>query len=827
MLKKPSKLLAALSLGTAMFLGIRTTSAQCGYFSGYGCPGTNYANYGVGSSGAETLEYDNQVSSFHSSVVRDYTGVFRIWGALSAADGATSLTVPTEINSVNFPGLTGRPLKALVAGGGLPQTIVLTTDGLFVWGQPGTVISTTIKSTSQLERITVNGNATGLPTGVTPTQVKMMFASDLTLAILTCDGHVYVLANYTTNGQPRGDGSAADPNTWAHVQESTAGNPYLTDVVALRGHSVRLMALKRDGTLWTWGQSVYLGGGGTTISQPNRATPMALPPEGSSLIKMIGMTGNTHYVLYENGHLYAMGFNSSRQLGDFTNINKNYWIQPRYTAVAGSEMNDILWISPNEHFSGNQAINVINSAYQVYNWGFNGGLMLGRPTTNINYDPGQPAGISGAEKLLSIESGGHTTMLVKACTENFGYVGHRVNGSMGNGDAATVDVNEPSFTFNTANVQLCGATAVPQILTGGVGTTDALARYCNGTSLVLSALPAGGTWAVTSGAATITGNRLIFNGPGTGTVAISYTTTTADCPTGATATKTFEIADCKMNSVAGTIWNDANGNASQEGSENGISNDLWVNLVAPNGTVVGSAKVADDGTYSIALLVENTVGGDYSVIVTNGERPVGAPLASATAPNGDYGYTGTSVGGVANTGNRTGVIEIGALAGAVTAVDFGISNDPAVLPVKFGFVAAELFNNQLKVKWNTTSELNNSYFEVEASVDGTNFISIGKVNSKANNGISAEALEYEFTKDASAGIVAAGIALLVAGAGLFKARRARYAMMAMALAIVVLAAGCKKSRHDALPEGKVYMRIAQVDKDGTKSYSKVVTVVKR
>ncbi|MCH5687615.1 hypothetical protein LWM68_27130 [Niabella sp. W65] len=113
MFKKPSKLLAALSLGTAMLFGARTTNAQCGYFTGDGCPMTNYSNYGVTSTGAATLEYDNLVSSFHTSISRDYLGVYRIWGEKAAFDG-TDLLVPTEINSVNFPGLTGRILKASV-----------------------------------------------------------------------------------------------------------------------------------------------------------------------------------------------------------------------------------------------------------------------------------------------------------------------------------------------------------------------------------------------------------------------------------------------------------------------------------------------------------------------------------------------------------------------------------------------------------------------------------------------------------------------------------------------------------------------------------------
>ncbi|MCH5718595.1 hypothetical protein [Niabella hibiscisoli] len=792
-------------------------------FSGDGCPGTNYSNYGVASSGAATLEYDNQVSTFHATVTREYTGVFKIWGEGAAADGVANLLSPTEINAMNFPGLTGRVLKAAVGGNTTPgQTVVLTTDGLFIWGNVGSVVNAAIAPGTAVQDITVDGNSTGLPAGVAPTQVKMMYVGPQMIAITTCDGNAYVLNN---NASPnlRGDGGTGN-TTWAHVQESTAGNPFLTGVVAVRGSLGRLMALKSDNTVWTWGTSVYPGGGGAA-AQATRAVQMVLPAgEAGNPIKMIGANVASHYVLYENGHLYTLGFNNLRQLGDWGNTTtaRLNWVQPRYTSAAGPVMNDILWISPNEHIGNNAAINVINGAYQVYSWGSNSGLMIGRPVDGTSYDPGIPAGISPT--VFSVETGGHTSMLTKACSQNFGYVGHRTFGSMGNGEES--DVNESSYTFATADVQICGATTVPQIFTGGSGTTGALGQYCNGSSLTLSGLPTGGTWAVVSGAATITGNRLTFTGAGAGAVTISYTATTTECGS-SVATETFQVGDCKMNSVSGTIWNDANGNANLDGAEAGIDNGLWVNLVAPDGTVAGSAKIANDGTYTIAILQENTVAGNYSIIITNGQKPLGTTLASADAPNADYGYTGTSVGGVPNAGNRTGIISIGAMSGAITAVDFGISNDPAVLPVKFGFVAAEILNNQLLVKWNTTSETNNRYFEIEASVDGTNFISIGKVDSKATNGISADALEYEFTKDASAGVVAAGIALLAVGAGLFKTRRTRYAMAAVALGIIVFAAGCNKNRRDVLPEGKVYVRVAQVDKDGTKSYSKAVAVVKR
>jgi hypothetical protein len=50
---------------------------QCGFLTGEGCPGTDYNNYGFASTdNFQTLEYDNYVSSFHSTIVRTYDGSF-------------------------------------------------------------------------------------------------------------------------------------------------------------------------------------------------------------------------------------------------------------------------------------------------------------------------------------------------------------------------------------------------------------------------------------------------------------------------------------------------------------------------------------------------------------------------------------------------------------------------------------------------------------------------------------------------------------------------------------------------------------------------------
>jgi hypothetical protein len=75
---------------------------------------------------------------------------------------------------------TGTPLK-VAAGSSTTshQFALLTTDGLYIWGTTNILISSSIKNTTAFAKISVNGKSDGLPTGVNPSDVKMMFGSYL------------------------------------------------------------------------------------------------------------------------------------------------------------------------------------------------------------------------------------------------------------------------------------------------------------------------------------------------------------------------------------------------------------------------------------------------------------------------------------------------------------------------------------------------------------------------------------------------------------------------------------------------------------------------
>jgi len=56
--------------------------------------------------------YDKITSAFHSSIALKSDGSFAVWGQLMNKNGTSEVLVPQDINSTNYPGLTGTVLKA-------------------------------------------------------------------------------------------------------------------------------------------------------------------------------------------------------------------------------------------------------------------------------------------------------------------------------------------------------------------------------------------------------------------------------------------------------------------------------------------------------------------------------------------------------------------------------------------------------------------------------------------------------------------------------------------------------------------------------------------
>ncbi|MCH5718578.1 hypothetical protein [Niabella hibiscisoli] len=158
-----------------------------------------------------------------------------------------------------------------------------------------------------------------------------------------------------------------------------------------------------------------------------------------------------------------------------------------------------------------------------------------------------------------------------------------------------------------------------------------------------------------------------------------------------------------------------------------------------------------------------------------------------------------------------------------TSTPYPLISVASVLPVSFGTVTAQIKDKNLSVNWETISETNCKQYAVEASVDGSNWTTIGTAASKAPGGNSDTALSYTFNFNlAGASFAFFGLPALL----LFIPRRRKY-LLAAALLLGTVLVACNKNNNgtDIDTNHKVFVRIVQQDMDGSTSYSKAVEAV--
>lgn len=152
------------------------------------------------------------------------------------------------------------------------------------------------------------------------------------------------------------------------------------------------------------------------------------------------------------------------------------------------------------------------------------------------------------------------------------------------------------------------------------------------------------------------------------------------------------------------------------------------------------------------------------------------------------------------------------------------------LSVSFGKVEAKILNNQLMVLWESLKENNNDRFEVELSHDGINWDKIGEVKSLAALGNSDQIINYSFKKEQDGTMLLFGGSVFLIGLWvlIFKRRNIFLYTSILLMGLGIFGISCGKQNTEGLQEAskKILIRIAQVDKDGSKAYSKVVQAVR-
>ena len=204
-------------------------------------------------------------------------------------------------------------------------------------------------------------------------------------------------------------------------------------IVAGSAHTV---ALKSDGTVWTWGHNGHgqLGDGTTTL----RLTPVQV----SGLSGVSAVTAGNYYTvaLKDDGTVWAWGFNGHGQLGDGTTTLRLNPVQvpglSGVTAITAAGYGHTLALKDDS---------------TVWAWGDNGLGQLGDGTTSDRLTPVQVSGLSG---VTAITAGlGHSVAL-----RNDGTVwawGHNGYGELG--DGTTTNRLTPVQVFGLSGVAAIAA----------------------------------------------------------------------------------------------------------------------------------------------------------------------------------------------------------------------------------------------------------------------------------------------------------------------------------------------------------------------------------
>ncbi len=224
-----------------------------------------------------------------------------------------------------------------------------------------------------------------------------------------------------------------------------------------------------------------------------------------------------------------------------------------------------------------------------------------------------------------------------------------------------------------------------------------------------------------TGAGTIKGGTISLSGGGE--------------PGGINYNSSYDIAVFKYNGLGDFVWLDNNENGMQDSGELGLAG-VTVNLRNPlNNALLQSTTTDATGHYFF-----EDPAGIHSVtlyriefVSPNGYKPTNAN------GGGDDEKDSDAMGGIISSVT----VPIGTWD---NSLDAGFVMAPVVLPVKMiSFNATLGSNNKVDLTWVTANEENLHHFNVERSVDGINFETVGLVFAKAQAGGSAN---YTFSENA-------------------------------------------------------------------------------
>ena len=172
------------------------------------------------------------------------------------------------------------------------------------------------------------------------------------------------------------------------------GSNYLSNVTEVASGTSHSVVLKGDGTVWAWG----LGTSGQLGNNASLSTTFPVQVQvsgGAPLANITAIAAGTNFnlALKNDGTLWSWGLGTSGQLGDNTIVTKNYAVQVKSTEVGGFLTN------VSKFDAGTTSAIVVKGDGTVWAWGINTSYQLGDGTVTQRNQAVQQAGISDATQV--------------------------------------------------------------------------------------------------------------------------------------------------------------------------------------------------------------------------------------------------------------------------------------------------------------------------------------------------------------------------------------------------------------------------------------------
>jgi alpha-tubulin suppressor-like RCC1 family protein len=268
----------------------------------------------------------------------------------------------------------------------------------------------------------------------TATDWAFLSAGDLHSLAVKRNGTVWVWGD-NTSGQ-LGDGTTAD----RAIPFPISAPAEFTDVVSVAAGTTHSMAISAQGNIFGWGDNgTGQLGNGTTVGS------LAPIPVGTDTVSWVGAKGGGGFTIarQSDGTLWTWGDNSSGQLGD----NNNTFVPRLVPEKVGTATN---WIS---HSAGWSHAVALRADGTLWTWGDNSSGQLGDGTTNNTQAPGQivvtqPA--SAANNWKSVAAGDFHNLALKADGTLWAW-GNNSFGQLGDGTTTNQPVPVQVVTGNPGN----------------------------------------------------------------------------------------------------------------------------------------------------------------------------------------------------------------------------------------------------------------------------------------------------------------------------------------------------------------------------------------